>query len=286
MKQLTIIKNQTFAMERALYNISDALVEDCRFAGEEDGESFLKECRNITVKNCFMDLRYPMWHVDNIEIIGCEMTVNCRAALWYDNGVSISDSAMHGIKALRECSDISLYKLDAVSPEFCWRCKKIDIKDSTITSEYAFFESEDITAEGLTFGGKYSFQYVRNLTIKNSVLNTKDAFWHAHNVTVEDSVVNGEYLGWYSDGLTLIRCKISGTQPLCYCKNLTLIDCTMTGCDLSFENSEVNADIIGEITSVKNPRSGKIIADAIGEIITEHAVYPVEGEIIIRGKKD
>ena len=126
---------------------------------------------------------------------------------------------------------------------------------------------------------------MKNLKIKNSVLNTKDAFWHAHNVVVEDSVVNGEYLGWYSDGLTLIRCKISGTQPLCYCKNLTLIDCTMTGCDLSFENSEVNADIKGEITSVKNPRSGKIIADGIGEIITEHAVYPVEGEIIIREKK-
>lgn len=286
MKNLTVIKNQTFAMERALYNLSDALVEDCRFAGEEDGESFLKECRNITVKNCFMDLRYPMWHVDNIEISGCEMTVNCRAALWYDNGVKIIDTKMHGIKALRECSDISLDGVDAVSPEFCWRCKKIDIKDSSITSEYAFFESEDITAEGLNFGGKYSFQYVKNLKIKNSVLNTKDAFWHAHNVTVEDSEVNGEYLGWYSDGLTLIRCKISGTQPLCYCKNLTLIDCTMTGCDLSFENSEVNADVKGEITSVKNPRKGKIVADSIGEIITEHAVYPVDGQIVIRGKKD
>lgn len=286
MKQLTVIKNQTFAMERALYNISDALVQDCRFAGEEDGESFLKECRNITVKNSFMDLRYPMWHVDNIEISDCEMTVNCRAALWYDRGVKIVDTAMHGIKALRECLDITLLRVDAVSPEFCWRCKNIDIKDSTITSEYAFFESDNITAEGLTFGGKYSFQYVRNLTIKNSKLNTKDAFWHTHNVTVTDSEVNGEYLGWYSDGLTLIRCSISGTQPLCYCKNLKLIDCTMTGCDLSFENSEVNAEIKGEITSVKNPRSGKIIADAIGEIITEHAVYPVEGEIIIRGKKD
>lgn len=284
MKSLTVIKNQTFANERALYNATDALVENCRFAGEEDGESFLKECRNVTVKNCFMDLRYPMWHADNLKIYSCEMTENCRAALWYDKGVYIEDGAMHGIKALRECSDIEIIRADVVSPEFCWRCKGVAVKDSSVTSQYAFFESEDVTAEGLTFNGKYSFQYVRNLTIKNSVLNTKDAFWHARNATVSDSEINGEYLGWYSEGLTLIRCKISGTQPLCYCKNLTLIDCTMTGCDLSFENSEVNADIKGSITSVKNPRSGKIVADGVGEIINESPVYPVEGEVIIRKK--
>lgn len=74
------VKDKIFSEERALYNIKDTTVESCRFAGEEDGESFLKECENITVKNCFMDLRYPMWHVSNLTIIDCEMTKNCRAA--------------------------------------------------------------------------------------------------------------------------------------------------------------------------------------------------------------
>lgn len=285
MKYSEVIKNRTFAQERALYNISSALVQNCTFAGEEDGESFLKECRDITVDGCFMDLRYPMWHVDNIEIINCEMTVNCRAALWYDNGVKIYGGKMHGIKALRECKNIELFNVDVISPEFCWRCENITIKSSSIVSEYAFFESADITAEELNFKGKYSFQYVRNLSISNSVIDTKDAFWHAQGVVVTDSVVKGEYLGWYSEGLTLIRCKISGTQPLCYCKNLKLIDCTMEGCDLSFENSDVEASVIGEIMSVKNARSGKIVADRIGEIITEHCVYPAEAEIVIREKK-
>lgn len=73
--------------------------------------------------------------------------------------------------------------------------------------------------------------------------------------------MRGEYLGWYSENLTLIRCHISGTQPLCYCENLHLIDCTMEGTDLSFEYSSVEAEVRGEILSVKNPRSGCIVAE-------------------------
>ena len=46
----------------------------------------------------------------------------------------------------------------------------------------------------------------------------------------------------------------------------------MDGADLSFEYSDVTADINGKILSVKNPRSGEIEADEIGEIILENSV--------------
>jgi hypothetical protein len=120
--------------------------------------------------------------------------------------------------------------------------------------------------------------------IRNSNLQTKDAFWHAKNVRVEDSVVAGEYLGWYSEGLTLVRCRISGTQPLCYCKNLTLIDCTMEDTDLSFEYSDVQADVRGNILSVKNPKSGRIAADSIGKVILEESIMESTCVIAERGK--
>ena len=281
---MQIIKNKTFSAERALYNTQNAIVENCRFEGEEDGESFLKESSNITVKSCFMDLRYPMWHVDNLTITDCEMTKNCRAALWYDRGVHIENCLMNGIKALRECSDITLNNVTADSPEYAWRCNGITVTGGKINSEYAFFESINIVVDGLEFSGKYSFQYVENLTINKSNLKTKDAFWHAHNVTVKDSVLEGEYLAWYSDGLTLINCHIKGTQPFCYCKNLRLINCTTEDCDLAFEYSDVDAEIRGEVLSVKNPASGKIIADGYGEIILENSKYPAKAEIVIRKK--
>lgn len=276
---MKIIKDQTFDEERALYNLQDATVENCRFEGPRDGESFLKEAANITVKDCYMDLRYPMWHVNGLMLSRCEMTKNCRAALWYVKGVKIEDCLLNGIKVLRECENIALTGGSADSPEMFWRCKNIMVSGGKITSEYAFLNSENIEIENLEFTGKYSFQYTKNVLIQNSRFQTKDAFWHSHNVTVKNSVLEGEYIGWYSDGLTLINCHIKGTQPFCYCKNLKLVNCTTEQCDLSFEYSDVNAEIKGEIESVKNPLHGKIVADRIGEIILRDSKYNSDAEI-------
>ena len=101
---------------------------------------------------------------------------------------------------------------------------------------------------------------------ENCNFDTKDAFWHAKNVVVRNSVVKGEYLAWYCENVTFENCRIIGTQPLCYCKGLRLINCTMEGCDLSFEKSEVEAEIRGHIDSVKNA-IGRITCDSMGEII-------------------
>ena len=165
---MELIENRNYDEERALYNIKDTEVKNCTFAGPADGESVLKETRNIVVDNCKFSLRYPIWH--------------------------------------------------------------------------------------------------------------------AKNVTVRDSVVKGEYLAWFSDGLTLINCKIIGTQPLCYCKNLKLINCETEDCDLAFEYSDVEADIVGGIVSVKNPKSGVIRVDSVGEVIFEDSVMDVEGKVVVREK--
>jgi hypothetical protein len=123
---------------------------------------------------------------------------------------------------------------------------------------------------------------MENLEINDSYLDTKDAFWRSKNVTVRNSTVKGEYLAWFSENLTLINCHIIGTQPLCYCKGLTLINCTMEGTDLSFEYSDVQADVQGHILSIKNPRSGQITADSVGEVIFGDAVMECTGQVIIR----
>ena len=276
------IQGKTFDEERALYNLQDTAVVNCVFAGPADGESALKEARNVSVEGCSFSLRYPLWHTQKFTLSDSTMDELTRAALWYAEEGAIFGCTLGGIKCLRECRDVSVANSKVISAEFGWKCKDIHVADSNITSEYIFLDSRDIQIDRLQMKGKYSFQYTENVTITNSVLDTKDAFWHAKNVTVKDSVVKGEYLGWYSDGLTLINCQISGTQPLCYCKNLTLIDCTMEGTDLSFEYSDVQATVNGHILSVKNPASGSILADSIGEIILEDAVVETNCRIETR----
>lgn len=262
-----IYENKIYDEERALYDIEDAVVKNCTFAGPADGESALKECRRIKVEGCLFELRYPFWHVDGAEIRDVTMTSTCRAALWYDEYIGIEESRLYGIKALRECKEVTLSRCDIDSEEFGWRCENIGISGVTLKSAYPFFECKSMKIDDLTLTGKYSFQYVEDAEIRNSNFKTKDAFWHTKNVTVYDTVLEGEYLGWYSENLKLVRCHIKGTQPLCYCKNLILEDCTMEDCDLSFERSSVQATVKGSIDSVKNPISGFVKAERIDEII-------------------
>ena len=275
-------ENLNLDAERALYGIRDSVVQNCIFDGPADGESALKECRNITVQNCDFRLRYPFWHVTGAHVQNITMTEGCRAAFWYDRDVRVCDSTLGGIKAFREMDDCLLRGCRIDSKEFGWFCRGLQVRDTTLVSEYPFFQCKNMDIDGLTMQGKYSFQYCENITIRNSVLDTKDAFWHAKHVTVYDSVIKGEYLAWYSENVRLVRCRIIGTQPLCYCRGLVLEDCTMEGCDLSFENSEVTAAVTGSIDSVKNPVCGSICADAIGEIILDEYKWPGECDIQIR----
>ncbi len=279
---MNIIEHQTFDEERALYNLKDTQVKNCIFAGPADGESVLKEARDIVVADCQFSLRYPMWHVRGFELKSSTMDEGTRAPIWYAYNGIFEDCNITGIKCLRECDNMKLRGCNIASDEFGWRCSHLDIEDCTMESVYYLFQSKDVKIHNLRMRGKYSFQYMENVEITDSVLDTKDAFWHSKNVTVRNSVVKGEYLAWFSEGLTLIDCQIIGTQPLCYCKDLKLINCTMEDTDLAFEYSDVDADVRGHIISVKNPRSGRIVADSVGEVIFEDAIMECDGKVVIR----
>ena len=278
-----LIQNKQFDEERALYYLQHGDVEDCVFAGPADGESVLKEARDVALRRCRFSLRYPLWHVRKFLLEDADMDEQTRAAIWYAEDGVIRNSNLGGIKAVRECRNIEITGSTIVSQEFGWKSAGITLTDSSIASEYLFLDSRDVALDRVRMKGKYSFQYMENLTIRDSWLDTKDAFWHSKNVTVYNSTVKGEYLAWFSENLTMVNCRIIGTQPLCYCKNLKLIDCTMEGCDLSFEYSDVDATVTGHVDSVKNPRSGTIVLDSVGEVLmTDDTVMDCSGSVIIR----
>ena len=66
--EIKCIKDKIFDEERALYHLTDTKVYNCTFAGPRDGESALKEARNIEVRGCFFSLRYPFWHTKNFVL--------------------------------------------------------------------------------------------------------------------------------------------------------------------------------------------------------------------------
>ena len=273
------IENQSFDMERALYGSDGIILNNCVFEGPEDGESALKECRNIQVRDCSFHLRYPFWHDEKVKIADSEMTESCRAALWYSTDIDIENTKLHGIKALRECEQVKMRGCDVISPEFGWSVHDMEMADSSVQGEYFMMRSDKLRFTNVCLKGKYSFQYIQASIFEGCEFDTKDAFWHAKNVVIRDSIVKGEYLGWYCENVTFENCKIIGTQPLCYCKGLCLLNCQMIDADLCFEKSDVEAMLRTPVESIKNPCSGHIYVPDVGEIIRDDA--QAKGEVII-----
>ncbi|HBJ77156.1 MAG TPA: DUF3737 domain-containing protein [Porphyromonadaceae bacterium] len=266
---MKIITHAEFEGERPLFASHNVRLENVTI---HEGESALKESNHIEVSHCCLEGKYPFWHVNGLSVEDSIFEETSRAPLWYSKNVEVKNSTLHSPKSFREIKGLQLKEVELTNAiEAFWNCKEISMENVSIKrAEYAFLNSKDIKLKNYTHEGKYAFQYVKDVEIHNSILQTKDAFWESENVTIYDSVIHGEYLAWYSKNLKLVRCTISGTQPLCYAQNLILEDCHMEeDCDLCFEYSGVNARIKGNIHSVKNPLSGYIEADKIGEIIED-----------------
>jgi len=275
------IRNSEFGGERPLYCERDLRLENVVIHA---GESALKETAAIEAVGCRFEGKYPLWCCDGFTVRDCVFTEGARAALWYSRGLIMEDTLVEAPKMFREMSDMVVRRVRIPNAqETFWSCKGVTLEDVEIEKgDYLFMHSSALMIKGLNLQGNYSFQYCKDVEIAGSVLNTKDAFWETENVTVRDSVISGEYLGWYSRGLHLINCRIGGTQPLCYAEDLVLENCVFDeDADLAFEYSIVKADIRGAVASVKNPRSGSIVADSFGEIILD-ANIKTPGDCVIQ----
>ena len=269
---MKLIQDTVFGGERPLYTEKDLCLRNVVI---EDGESALKETADIVAEHCEFKGKYPFWECDGFIIKDCIFREGARAALWYSRGCKMTDTLVEAPKMFRDIEGVELRNVRFPNAlETFWNCKDIKLRDVEVEKgDYIYMGSSDIDIDGYRQLGNYSFQYTKRVMIRNAYLETKDGFWETEDVTVYDSEIHGEYLGWYSKRLRLVRCHITGTQPLCYCDDLVLEDCTFgEDADLAFEYSSVNATLLGSITSVKNPRSGRIIADGYGEIILDQNI--------------
>lgn len=277
---MKVIKDAEFSGERVLFAQHDLELVNVHIG---PGESPLKKCRNIKAINCVFDGKYPFWHTDGFVVEHCRFNIGARSGPWYSKGCVMNDCIVEAPKLFREMDGVEVNRTDFPhGQEMFWYCRNIKLRDVRIDEcDYLFLHSSDIDIDHYEQHGNYSFQYARNVTIDNADIHSKDAFWNTENVTVKNSSLDGEYLGWHSRNLTLINCHIKGTQPLCYAHNLKMINCTMDAdADLAFEESELDAEIVSPVTSVKNPRTGRIVAPSINEVIIDENV-PAPNDCII-----
>lgn len=264
------IENQEFGGERPLYAKHGLSLKDVTI---HVGESSLKETSDIEAKDCQFEGKYVFWECRRFKAVDCKFTESARSSLWYSEDGTLDHCLVEAPKMFRRMRTIRLTNCHFTqAQETLWDCDDVHIEDCRIeNADYLGMHTNNVFIDRYHQEGNYSFQYSKNVEIRHAVLNSKDALWESENVTVYDSEINGEYLGWYAKNLRLVRCHITGEQPLCYCENLVMEDCTMgEDANLAFEYSTIEASIIGDVTSIKNPTSGHIrVKGKIGELILD-----------------
>lgn len=254
-----------FTGERALFKSNDLEIEYCTFS---DGESPLKESKNLRITDSLFQWKYPLWYCNNVLVENSTMFEMARAGIWYTNNLVMNNITIVAPKTFRRCRNVTLNNVTMPNAaETLWNCKDIKMFGITVNGDYFGMNSQNIEIDGMTLTGNYSFDGVSNLVIRNSKLLSKDAFWNCDNVTVYDSFISGEYFGWNAKNVTLINCTIESLQGFCYMNDVVLKNCRLINTTLAFEYSTVNAEVKGNIDSVKNPYSGSIKADDIDEVI-------------------
>ena len=272
-------KDTKFTEERALFGTDGVVLNGCVF---EEGESPLKESKNIKASECLFRYKYPFWYCDGVDIERVTFFDMARAGVWYTNNFTMKNSIVEAPKNFRRCKNITLDNVMIPNAEeTLWSCDGVTLKNVKAHGPYLCMNSKNMKVDGLDLIGNYSFDGVENVEVTNSHLATKDAFWNSNNVTVRDSFVSGEYLGWNSKNLTLINCTIESLQGMCYIDNLVMKNCRLINTTLAFEYCDVEADIHGTIDSVFNPKSGTIRADKINHlVIQKDRIDPQKTKII------
>ena len=261
------IRQELLTGERALFASQDMDIYDSIF---DQGESPLKESRDIRLYNSMFKWKYPLWYCKNIKAEDCTWFDMARAGVWYTDNIEVDRALIEAPKNFRRCDGVKLNHVNLVNAEeTLWNCKNIEMTDVQARGDYFAMNCENLEIQNFELVGNYSFDGVKHMTMKNAKLLSKDAFWNTDQVTVYDSFISGEYLGWNAKNLTLINCTVESLQGMCYIDNLVMKNCKLINTTLAFEYSTVEADICSHIDSVINPTSGTIAADSIGELILE-----------------
>lgn len=261
------IKQAFMTGERALYAAEELEIYDTIF---DDGESPLKESRDIKLYGSMFKWKYPLWYAKDIYMEDCTLFDMARAGIWYTENIKLINTTIEAPKTFRRSKGIELINADMVNAaETLWHCSDVKLQNVSARGDYFAMNCENMDIDGLRLVGNYSFDGAKNVTVRNSRLLSKDAFWNSENVTVYDSFISGEYLGWNAKKLTLINCTVESLQGMCYIDELVMKNCKLINTTLAFEYSTVDADITSRIDSVKNPSGGIIRADRIDELIME-----------------
>lgn len=273
------IKEQRLTGERALFRSKDLSIEYSIFA---DGESPLKESRDISLKNTSFQWKYPLWYCRNITVQDCDFAEMAIAGIWYTDNITVADTLYEAPKGFRRVKGLTLRNVDLPhAEETLWHCSDVTLENVVAKGDYFAMNCDHMKLDQFRLVGNYCFDGCHDVEVHHAKMLSKDAFWNCENIMVYDSYICGEYLGWNSRNVTFVNCVIESLQGMCYMDNVVMKNCRLLNTTLAFEYSTADVETAGRIESVKNPSAGVIRAGEIGELIlNEKEIDPAKTTII------
>ena len=151
-----------FTGERALFASSDLEIYDSIFA---DGESPLKESRNLYLRGCSFKWKYPLWYCKDVTVADSTLLETARSGIWYTENITMTSCLIEAPKTFRRSRGITL--TDCTMPhalESLWGCEDVRLENLSVTGDYFGMNVKNLTADGLRISGNYAFDGREKLT--------------------------------------------------------------------------------------------------------------------------
>ena len=91
--------------ERPLFHEKGLKIEQTIFG---EGESPLKECKDIEMTDSSFEWKYPLWYSKNVKAQDCTWAEMARAGVWYSNHILVENALIDAPKNFRRCQDLTL----------------------------------------------------------------------------------------------------------------------------------------------------------------------------------
>ena len=101
----TVVRQQLLGGERALFAARNLQIVDTIFT---DGESPLKESRDIELVGSAFRWKYPLWYSRDVVARECTWFEMARSGVWYTHNIVVEDSVIEAPKNFRRCTGVTL----------------------------------------------------------------------------------------------------------------------------------------------------------------------------------
>lgn len=168
------IKEQRLTGERALFRSKDLSIEYSIFA---DGESPLKESRDISLKNTSFQWKYPLWYCRNIAVQDCDFAEMARAGIWYTDNITVADTLYEAPKGFRRVKGLTLRNVDLPhAEETLWHCSDVTLENVVAKGDYFAMNCDHMKLDQFRLVGNYCFDGCHDVEVHHAKMLSKDAF--------------------------------------------------------------------------------------------------------------